>query len=349
MYQKLKQVLLLSSIALLSACGGGGGSGVATRPATPTTFAQTYTASATAGELLRYSIDTAALTYSYVITKSSYGCEVSTAACHSGSGLLVKNSDGTYSPSTSLSSKVFALQNGLLVGSVVLNLNGADRRVPILGVANPATTTADLAGTYNFMSLQCAGKTYGVFTGCGTFQGTVTVASAGTYTTCEGGNITAVPQSCSSSVSGTITSLGGGIFALRATAPAAGSTTNYMVAFRAPNGQKVGFVDFNDSLVYGYGQAVISTLESSSSADVVGNYAWSNDYGDSGLVTINPNSTTSGGLAITPNSPWNGISTVTGGGSGTGYGMLAGNGVYVYRNPTIVGAPAYFEVGLRVN
>jgi hypothetical protein len=116
----MKRILTLLSLSfvamLLTACGGGGGGG-ASAPAAAG-FSQTYTTSATAGELMTYSIDTSALTYSYTITKSSYGCEVSNAPCHSGSGTLTKNSDGTYTPSGSPSSKIHALQNGLLVGSV---------------------------------------------------------------------------------------------------------------------------------------------------------------------------------------------------------------------------------------
>jgi hypothetical protein len=336
---------------LLAACGGGGGGGTAAAPTTPTTpatngFAQTYTASAAAGELMTYSIDTSALTYSFTITKSSYGCEVASAPCHSGSGTLTKNSDGTFSPSQSPTSKIFALQNGLLVGSVKMTLNGTAQIIPIVGVANPITTAAALAGTYNFMSLQCTGKTYGAFTGCGTFAGTATIASNGTYTTCTGADVSAPVHSCSNSTSGTATSLGGGVWQLQATSPATGATTNYFLAFTAPNGQNVGVIDFNDTTVYGYGQAIMSSEVATTTAGLTGNYVWSNDYGQSGVVTLNPNSTTSSGLAIAQNSPWTGISTVTGGSNGTGYGMIAGNGVYVYRNPNI--SAAYFEVGLKV-
>jgi hypothetical protein len=28
--------------------------------------------------------------------------------------------------------------------------------------------------------------------------------------------------------------------------------------------------------------------------------------------------------------------------------MIAGNGVYVYRNPNVVGKAAYFELGLKI-
>lgn len=72
------------------------------------------------------------------------------------------------------------------------------------------------------------------------------------------------------------------------------------------------------------------------------------DYGTTGVVTLNSNDTTSSGLTIAENAPWSGLATVTGGSYGTGYGMIAGNGVYVYRNPTIPGRAAYLELGLKI-
>ncbi len=334
----------LATCLLLAACGGGGGgsAGITPNP-------QTYTSSASAGELISYTIDRNSLTYSYTITKSSYGCELPSAPCHSGSGSLIKNSDGTYSPSTSPSSKIHVLENGLLFGTVTLSINGANRTVPILGVQNPATAVADLAGTYNFISLQCGGRTYGIFTGCSTYQGTVKVNSDGSYSTCEGGNLSANTPNCITTTSGRATSLGSGVFSLQATLPSVGSATNYMVAFRAPNGQKVGFLDFNDSIRYGYGQAIISNVVDITPADVAGTYIASDDYGGTGTVTVNANLTTSFGETITYNQPWAGISTISSNTYGDGYSILAGNGVYVYRNPNIPNRSAYYQIGLRLN
>ena len=334
---------LLGLLLLLNACGGGGGSSTST-----TGFSQSYTTSASAGELLTYSINTAALTYSYTVTKSSYGCDLSTAACHSGSGTLVKNSDGTYSPSQSPTSKIFAAQNGLIAGNIVISLNGVNQTVPIFGVSNPITTITGLAGTYNSMSLQCTGKTYGLMTGCQTSYGTVSIATNGTFTSCNGANIAATPHTCTSTITGSIASLGNGTFQFQATTPA-GAATNYFLAFTAPNGQVVGVVDFNDATVFGYGQSILSTSQSAAIADIAGTYVWNTDYGTSGTVTLNSTGTTSSGCATNLNSPWTGIATITGAcNTGTGYGILAGNGVYVYTNPTTPSKPAYYELGLRI-
>ena len=338
-------ISLLIVTILVVACGGGGGGGTAASGGT-TGFSQTYTASAAAGELLTYSIDTSALTYTYTITKSSYRCDVVSAPCHAGTGTLIRNGDGTFSPSNSTGSKIFALQNGLLVGSVRVLLNGTTQTIPIIGVANPITTTTALAGAYNFISLQCSGRTYGAFTGCSTSWGTVSVASNGTYTTCASADISAPSHSCASTTSGTLTSLGGCVWQFQSTSPILGASSNYLLAFTAPNGQNVAVIDFNDSSVYGYGQSIMSSEVATTTGALVGNYAWSNDYGQSGVVTLNANSTTSAGLTITQNSPWNGIATVSGGSVGPGYGIIAGNGVYVYRNPNI--STPYFELGMRM-
>jgi hypothetical protein len=340
----LRLIGLGAFISILVA-GCGGGSSDSTKSAG---FSQTYTASASVGEVLQYSVDTAALTYSYSIIKSSYGCELPASACHSGSGTLIKNTDGTYSPSDSTSSKIHVIENGLIAGSVNLLLNGTYKRIPIFGMANPATTVASLAGNYNFMSLQCTGRSFGVFSGCSTYQGSLTVNSSGSFSSCTGGDITAASPTCTSTTTGMVSPLGSGLFQFQSTSPA-GAATNYMLAFTAPNGQKVGLIDFNDPSHFGYGQAVVSSIAATTNDSVAGRYAYSNVYGSSGIVTLNSNGTTSTGLTVAGNTPWTGIATVTGGSAGTGYGMLAGNGVYVYRNPTIPGQSAYFEVGLRIN
>lgn len=327
------------TVVLVAACGGGGG------VSNSSGFSQTYTASAAAGEVLSYTVDTSKLIYSYTITQSSYGCDVVSAACNKGSGTLTKNSDGSYTPSGSPSSKIHALQNGLIVGSILMNLNGTNVTVPIIGVSNPVTTKSEIAGTYNFMSFQCNGTSY---SSCSTTQGTTTVDSNGNYTTCSGDDLSKTSPTCTNTTVGLISPLGGGVWKFQSSSPATSSATNYFLAFKAPNGQKVAVIDFNDPVIYGYGQAISSTQAATTSAGNSGNYIYASNRGESGLITVNPNSTTAGGQVITQNTPWNGIATITGGAYGTGYGLLAGNGVYVYRNPTIPGTPSYMEIGLKI-
>ena len=95
--------MLLALGALLASCGGGGSSSSATQ----------YTSVAMAGELLTYTIDPVALTYSYTITESQFGLTGKT-----GSGTLVRNADGSYSPSGIPNARIVILPNGLLLGAV---------------------------------------------------------------------------------------------------------------------------------------------------------------------------------------------------------------------------------------
>ena len=127
----------------LTACGGGGGGGGADAPV----IQKTYVSSATAGEVLKYSVDTVAKTYSYEILQSAYNLTGT-----KGNGTLSYNGDGTYSPSESPSSKIIPLKNGLLLGNVKLLMNGTSKDVPIIGMESPATTADGIAGTYNFVS-----------------------------------------------------------------------------------------------------------------------------------------------------------------------------------------------------
>lgn len=349
MKTNLKLVFAATVVSILTACGGGGGGsgtgGTTTQAAAG--FSQTYAASATAGEVLQYSVDTSALTYSYTITKSIYGCEVVSAPCHSGSGTLIKNGDGTYSPSESPASKIFPIQNGLLIGHARMNLGGTLRDVPILGVSNPATTGPGIEGTFNFVSLQCGSKSYGVYTGCQTYRGSVAITSTGastaSFVACVGANIATGTGGCTSTSTGTMTHTSGGVWQMLR---AGSSNSNYMIGFTAPNGQKVGVIDFNDNGGYGFGQGVISTVANIVPAtDVYGTYFAKSSNGGNAVFTVDAagshvNGTT---LAVNYNSPWAGMATVSNGGTA----ILAGTGVYAYMNPSI--SSSYFEIGIRLN
>lgn len=332
---------------VVAACGGGGGGGSTTPTPTSTGFSQTYAASATAGEVLQYSVDTTALTYSYTVTKSIYGCEVVSAPCHSGSGTLVKNGDGTYSPSESPTSKIVPIQNGLLIGHAKMNLGGTLRDVPIFGVSNPATTGPGIEGTYNYLSLQCASKSYGVYTGCQTYKGTVAVTSTGANTanfvTCDGANVSNGTGSCTGTTTGTMVHTSGGVWQLQRTGS---PNSSYMIGFTAPNGQKVGVIDFNDNGGYGFGQGVISTVATIVPAvDVYGTYFSKSSYGGNSVFTVDASGSHVNGttLAVNYNAPWPGMATVSNGGTA----ILAGTGVYAYLNPSI--SSSYFEIGVRQN
>jgi len=303
-------------------------------------FSQTYTASATAGELLSYSFDTVNNTYSYTITQSAYGLSGRT-----GSGTLTANADGSYTASESPGSKIYALQNGLLIGRIRIDLGNGLQNVPILGVSNPLTTATEVAGIYNYISFQCRTTSFANWRNCITTYGSISVAvataSTVTYKTCDKANIAAGIAGCLDTTEGTGTHVGGGLWEFLQT----GSTSkNYTVANLAPNGQKVGFVDFNDSGgPYGVGQLVISQQAAATAADIAGQYFYKSTAWSTGLTTIFSNLTTADGLTITLNDPWIGMHKTSAAG-GQAYGVIWA-GVYAYRNPGEFGG--YFELGIR--
>jgi hypothetical protein len=328
--------LFVFTICLTACGGGGGGGGNAEAPV----IQKTYVSSATAGEVLKYSVDTVAKTYSYEILQSAYGL-----SGKKGNGTLTYNGDGTYSPSESPSSKIIPLKNGLLLGNVKLLMNGASKDVPIIGMESPATTADGIAGTYNFVSLQCNNQSFGIYTACGTAYGTVKVTKStettASFISCTSGDI--VSTCTGTTTTGTLTYDSNGVWKVKAN----NSTHfNYLVAFTSPNGQKVGWIDFNDPTVFKYGQAVISEKKViTSGAGIDGNYFYKNTLGGTGSVALSSNTntlqvTTSSGVVATANQPWDGFAKST-----NGFGLMAGNGVYVYIDPTI--SNSYYEIGIQ--
>ena len=338
MIKALNFLFVTAAISTLVACGGGGGGSGSVASG----FSQTYTTSAGIGELMTYSINTAAKTYSYTITQSSYGL-----AGQTGSGTLTANSDGSYSPSESPSSRVYALQNGMMIGAVSLNISGTQTFVPVYGVSSPVTTLSSLAGTYNYISKSCA-LANNAANCANTSYGTIKIDNAGSYTQCTTTNITTSPA-CSTST-GSIAATGtSGVWSYVKTAS---SNTNYLLAFNAPNGQKVLVIDLNDAGGYGFGQVVASTQTAVNSGDADGVYTFLSNGGIAGATTVTGTSFSSSYIyngtlgsnsgTVVFNSPWTGLASV-GGGAGTA--MFAGTGVYAYSDNNA--AHHYFEIGMR--
>ena len=335
---------LLGITVALTACGGGGGGGGGGGNTEAPVIQKTFVSSATAGEVLKDSVDTVAKTYSYEILQSAYGL-----SGKKGSGTLTYNGDGTFSPSESPSSKIIPLKNGLLLGTVKLLMNGTSKDVPIIGMENPATNSDGIAGTYNFVSMQCNSKSYGIYSQCSTAYGTVKVTKSSdttaTFTSCTSQNI---DNNCTgNTTTGTLEYDSNGVWKVQAS----NSTySNYLVAFTSPNGQKVGWIDFNDPGVFKYGQAVISEKKRiSSGSGIDGRYLAMNTYGQSGelsLTTDNAKLQVTAKFAsgstntVTGNLPWDGFAKTP---SGDGYGLMAGNGVYAFIKPNSY----YFEIGVQ--
>ncbi len=269
MRTSINKSILTSFTAVLAACGGGGGSG---GTSITSNNATTFQAVASEGELISYTVDTTALTYSYQIIESAYGKTGVTS-----SGQLTRNSDGTYTP-TGFSGKVAVLDNGLLLGAISEDLNndGTRETVPLIGVTNPVTSSAEAAGIYNFISRQCGA------TNCYNYYGTVKVNTDGTWTSCVAANMAATNYSCQGSASGSVTNLSSGRGTLMVNGVAGGS----MLIFKDPtSGQKVVLVDLNGATNLGKGAIFSATQTLPASADGTWTYLHTNGINGSVNVT----------------------------------------------------------------
>ena len=341
--------LSMLGVILLSSCGGGGSSGASG-------FQQTYISSAAQGELISYEIDTSSMTYSFRVIRSEYGCEVTTDPCHQGSGSLTKNSDGSYSLSGATSSRIFFLQNGMLVGSVKV---GTMPDTPIIGIPSPVSDAQLMAGTYNFISVQCPTRTAGQMTGCGSTYGSIKVTPSGgnafSYETCEADDVDAPGRTCQSVTTGTGSfnaSLSSWVLKRDGS-----NNENFMAAFEASNGQRVAFIDFNDPGLggYGYGQATVSEKIALSQQDAdAGAGRWfltslaPGANSDHQIVTASNDGTVSTGGQVVPNTPWAGFLTNPTS-DPRGRFIMAGSGLFTYGGYTDLAGNAKYILGQKMD
>jgi hypothetical protein len=324
--RRLLRVLLAACLAaLLGSCGGGGSSSPS---------GTTFTAVAMAGELLNYTIDTTNLTYTYTITESQYGLSGKT-----GSGTLVRNGDGSYSPSGVPNARVVVLPNGLLLGAVRERFGAALITVPIVGLSSPVTSLATLAADYNYIHRNC------LLAVCGASHGTFRVGAGGTWSSCRNGNI-AAPGGCSgSSANGTLESLGNGLWRVME-----GSTNIGTAIGFASAGQNVIILDLKDVRPGGFGVGMLVGGQQVDLTPAMTDGTWiaGTSTGHWGVFTASGTTITLTLLdgvpvnlptTFTANSPWRGLATTAAG----GIGFLAGAGVYVLET-----ARGDAELGIRL-
>jgi hypothetical protein len=328
-------------------------------------FSQTYNASAGAGEALQLSVNTASLTYSYTVVGTSYAT-LGVTVGQSGTGNLTDNGNGTFTVGLSndgfiTSGKVFPIQNGLLVGHVVIS-NLGTHKIPVFGMSNPITSIAQLVGNYNYQGFGCAlrsgGDVLGAFA-CLSHYGTVTIGNTGPTTDnfikCKSGNsIIASGVACSATQAGTISAgltAASGVFDLYVT----GTThIGWLFAFIAPNSQVVAVIDHDDTSNLEFGHTVLSTYASSVPGAANGNYFVKNNLGVEHFVTISGVSITSTlhpGVngTLTFDLPWAGLTQYNIAASGvvlaaSGVAMTAGTGAFTYNENASL---ALFGVGVR--
>ena len=292
-----------------------------------------YTSVAMAGELLTYSIDPVALTYSYTITESQFGL-----TGKSGSGTLVRNLDGSYSPSGIANARIVILPNGLLLGAVRERFGASVVTVPIIGLSNPVSSAASLAATYNYMHRGCLS---GV---CATDTGTFVIAANGTWSSCPSGNL-GTGACASGGRTGTLASLGNGLFQVMEGTSNVGTAIGFNSA-----GQNVLVIDLKDLRAGGLGIGLVvgSQQATLTSAQTDGTWVAASSAGDWAVFTASGTTitvTNVDGLPVnvvgsfTANDPWQGMATTNAG----GLGFLAGNGVYVLET-----ANGYAELGVKL-
>ena len=315
--------LLVALGVSLASCGGGGTSSAATQ----------YTSVAMAGELLSYTIDPVALTYSYTITESQFGLTGKTA-----SGTLVRNPDGSYSPSGIPNARIVILPNGLLLGAVRERFGSAVVTVPIIGLSNPVSSVASLSATYNYMHRGCLAAV------CATDTGTFAIAANGTWASCPSGNLGA--GACpSGGRTGAMVSLGNGLFQVMEGTTNVGTAIGFNSA-----GQNVLVIDLKDLRVGGLGIGVVvgSQQATLTPAQTDGTWIAGTSAGNWAVFTASGTTITVTNFdgvpvnalgSFTANAPWQGMATTNAGGRG----FLAGNGVYVLET-----ANGYAELGVKL-
>lgn len=325
----MKTLALLLSAVLVTAglvsCGGGSGS-----------TAITTQAVAAAGELITYTIDKTALTYSYEITGSAYG-----KLGETGSGTLTLNSNGFYTPS-GFNGRLAIKDSGLMLGAIFEDIDGTpgDEVIPVIGLSNPLTTLADAAGTYNFVSRQCTvniiSSSVKRSTSCQSNYGTVTLDSSGNWESCKTQNLSALaPGACGigNRAVGTISSF-------RANGQAdfifGGATAGTLLAFNdATTGQKVVLIDLNGASALGAGGIFAATQRSIASGDGDGVWHAITTSGSREMVTVSATNFSvvgvdSSGRAYAPsgtftlNNPWIGFASTSSG----SYALMGGAGLY---------------------
>lgn len=311
MEKPIKYTFATVAVVIVTGCGGGGGGvdGADIKVGNAPSSALTYQAVASEGELVSYSVDKAALTYSYRIIESAYGLTGAT-----GSGQLTLNSDGSYTPS-GFEGKLVIQDSGLLLGAIYEDLNndGVHEVVPVIGMSDPINSLAEAVGVYNFISRQCGDS-------CSNYYGTVKVNTDGTWSSCVGANLSATNYSCQALASGGVTSMTAGRASLTLNGVIGGS----MLIFKdAATGQKAILLDLNGKTDLGRGAVFAGSQSLPDSAD--GDWSFSRTNGVRGVATVSGNSFTESGRrsngtsygpiasSFTRDLPWSGFVTTVNG------------------------------------
>lgn len=305
---------------------------------------QTYVAGGSVGDLILYTVDQVALTYSYEVLESEFGLTGAT-----GSGTLTVNPDGSYTTSGE-QARVVLLPNTLVVGMAEVPAGAGTTEMYFAGLPQLTTTydPAQVAGAYNMIGFECFEPLSGGACTVGYFaiHGTFRVDAGGTYEACTMGDIahtTANP--CHEQIGGTWVDQGNGIVQ----ASAGGVVQASVTLLPSATGGKVLIVDEkNRPGQTGPGLIVGVKRQDVSAVDLTGSYNYIETNGRYGTATIpdpdtpaDPNSvemletdelgnqTTASGT-MTRNSPWTGWIETN---DGSYILILPGDGVMFFFDP----------------
>lgn len=310
--RRLGMLPTVMAVALLASCGGGDES-------------VRYRSVGMTGDAIDYRVDAADLSYGYTITDSSSGLAGTT-----GSGTLVPNADGTFTPSGAVNSRVAALTNGIMLGAVRERYGDADATMPFIGLRDTTMTTATLAAQYNYVHRGCSAATT-----CDASYGTLQIEADGAWRSCREGNMAA--GACMGAVdNGTLEALGNGEWRVKS---ADGSDIGTATGFGGA-GQKLFVLKLKDARGTGFGNGLLiggeqalMTAQISDGTYIAGmnTGVWFQFTGKGSEVNIThlnfePTDLT---VAVTPNAPWTGMTTTSWG----EIGFISAAGLYLLMTP----------------
>ena len=309
----------------------------------------TYNSSGSLGELLTYTIDTTAMTYSYEIVESQFGLQGI-----SDSGSLILNQDGTYSPYDNPDIRLILLPNTLIVGGADITVGDADTFMLFAGVPALDTdyTPAEIACTYNYIVFECDDPLSGGIctSGYRSYYGTFEICEDCTWKTCGEGDLGDVESNPCSGVpmSGNWTDEGDGIISITY----GGTEIGKAMLLPSGAGGKVMIIDFKDRQDAGPGILIGVKQQDISGEDLSGKYHYNSDDGGYGDVEVDnvantylgsytepdgSQQTTSGSLHR--NFPWEGWLTADNNTPATATDddiilILPGDGVFLQTSPS---------------
>ena len=150
---------------------------------TSTSTIKKFVGAAGVGELVQFNINTDTLKFNYQILESQYGLTNKIQT-----GDLTLNSDGSYTQSTNLNSRLRISSDGLMFGTISETFQANPVNTVFFGTQNPSASSTVIVGTYNVIGRSC--QPYSPYSCYGDY-GTMKFKSDGSWEYCSRDNLTA--------------------------------------------------------------------------------------------------------------------------------------------------------------